>query len=82
MQNVVKHGSASEVIIQLSELDNVINIAIEDNGNGSNSDLWENSTGVGFANLRNRVNYLKGTIHVNTKPGEGRSFLIEFNRPS
>jgi signal transduction histidine kinase len=80
LQNILKHSAATEVIIQLSEHDENINIVVEDNGKGFSPDLWEKSTGMGFSNLKNRVNYLKGSIHVNTKSGEGTSFLIEFKR--
>jgi two-component system NarL family sensor kinase len=80
LQNIVKHSSATEAIIQLSEHDETINLVVEDNGKGFNPELWEKSTGMGFSNLKNRVNYLKGNIQVNTQPGEGCSFLVEFKR--
>lgn len=80
LQNAVKHSAASEVIIQLSEHDQTINLVVEDNGKGFNPELWDKSTGMGFSNLKNRVNYLKGSIHINTQSGEGSSFLIEFKR--
>jgi signal transduction histidine kinase len=80
LQNIVKHSFAKEVIIQISEHENNIHLVVEDNGKGFNTETWEKSTGMGFSNLRNRVNYLKGTIHVKSTPDDGSSFLIEFKR--
>jgi two-component system NarL family sensor kinase len=81
LNNVIKHAEASKIIVQLSLFEDIVNLVVEDNGKGFDSKLWENSTGMGFHNLKNRVNYFKGKIDVKSSPDEGTSFLIEFKLP-
>lgn len=81
LNNAIKHSGASAIIVQLSVFENTINLVVEDNGKGFDIALWENSKGMGFHNLKNRVNYFKGKIDVKSNPDEGTSFLIEFKLP-
>jgi signal transduction histidine kinase len=34
VNNAIKHADASEIIIQISEEENVLNLTVEDNGKG------------------------------------------------
>lgn len=81
LNNAIKHSGATAIIVQLSVFEKTVNLVVEDNGKGFDIDLWENSKGMGFHNLKNRVNYFKGKIDVKSSPDEGTSFLIEFKLP-
>lgn len=78
LNNALKHSQASNIIVQLNAHENHLSLVVEDNGKGFDLSLWEKSTGMGFHNLKNRVEYLNGIIHVNSSSKEGTSFLIEF----
>lgn len=77
LNNIIKHAGARQAIVQLSIHEQTINLVVEDDGKGFDPAQWENSTGMGFQNLKNRVEYLHGKIHLTTTPGEGSSFLVE-----
>jgi signal transduction histidine kinase len=74
VNNAMKHAKAAEIIVQISRNDGDVNLVVEDNGTG----LLSGKEGSGFTNLRNRVNYLKGTMDINSESGKGTSILITF----
>lgn len=76
MGNIMKHSEASEVFIQLSLENNELNLCVEDNGSGFDvgSQLGE---GVGLRNIRTRVAFLKGSVEIDSKPGNGCSVVIK-----
>lgn len=79
LNNILKHAAASETFIQLVRENNRLNIVVEDNGKGFDIALLENSNGVGWANIRSRVEYLKGQLDIHSEPGKGTLVNIEFN---
>lgn len=79
LNNTLKHAAASETFIQLIREGNRLNIVVEDNGKGFDTAILENSTGAGWANIRSRVEYLKGQLDVHSDPGKGTLVNIELN---
>ena len=75
--NVVKHAGASNLIIQLSQDEGMLSLIIEDNGKGFEPDGLEDPKGIGLKNIKSRVEYLDGTLDLNTKPGGPTTFTIE-----
>jgi signal transduction histidine kinase len=78
LNNTMKHASASNAIVQLSKTDNVIGVTVEDDGKGFNTEILTQSKGIGWENIQNRVEFLKGKLDVNSQPGNGTSVNIEF----
>ncbi len=74
MNNAIKHAKASEIIVQLNHEDEHIIIHVEDDGVGFDSKLKYRS--MGLENIKSRVNYLKGTIEIDSRPNYGTSYLI------
>jgi len=74
MNNAIKHAKASEIIVQLNHEYEHIIIHVEDDGVGFDSTLKYNS--MGLENIKSRVNYLKGTIEIDSRPDYGTSYLI------
>jgi signal transduction histidine kinase len=64
------------VIVQLIKDGTKLNITVEDNGQGFDTNLLKHSKGMGWVNLANRVAYLKGSVEVNSEPGKGTSIVI------
>ncbi len=77
MQNVIKHASATYVLVQISAHDRNLSILVEDNGVGFNPDV--NPTGMGINNLLTRTKQMNGHIHFDAAPGVGTSVYIEFD---
>lgn len=81
VNNAIKHAHAQNVLVQLhaSEQEKLLTITIEDDGKGFDKNLLTVSKGMGWNNIQNRVDFLKGKIDVNSEPGKGTSVLIEIN---
>jgi signal transduction histidine kinase len=75
--NILKHADATEVMIQLIAKENKLNITVEDNGKGFDVKQLSAASGIGYKNIHSRVDFLKGKLDVQSKPGEGTSVYME-----
>lgn len=71
VNNVIKHAGASQLDIQLIKEEGAVTAMIEDNGRGFDMTTMEQAEGIGLKNMRNRVEYLKGTVEFDSTPGRG-----------
>ncbi len=78
LNNVVKHAAATQAIVQLIRDEDRVNLTVEDNGKGMDTDQLELAKGVGWMNIRSRVSYLDGRLYVHSSPGKGMSVGVEF----
>jgi two-component system, NarL family, sensor kinase len=79
LTNAVRHAHATSILVQCSQNENRFYITIEDNGVGFNPTQVVAGKGIGITNVKNRVDYLKGTLEMDSAPGEGATINIEFN---
>lgn len=79
INNSMKHAAATNNVVQVTRDGSHFSITVEDDGKGFDPSILEDSSGIGFSNIRNRVDFLKGRMDVHSKPGQGVSVLIEFN---
>lgn len=78
INNVVKHARATEATVQLIRYPEYINISVEDNGNGfETKDLTVRQNGIGMRNLMSRVEFLKGTMNIDSVEGKGTTVMID-----
>ncbi len=78
INNIVKHAAANKVTIQLIKYPAYINLTVEDNGRGFNyNKAAEEKKGIGLGNIFSRVEYLKGTIDIDSSPGKGTTVIID-----
>ena len=75
LNNSLKHAKAKEILIQINSEDDDLVIQYEDDGIGYDQTLTPKK-GMGLENIKSRVNYLHGSLSVDTQPGEGLSVLI------
>ncbi|HEX7847089.1 MAG TPA: sensor histidine kinase [Chitinophagaceae bacterium] len=79
LNNTMKHAAAKNAIVQVAKTDGMISVTIEDDGKGFDTAILNQVAGIGWSNIRNRVEFLKGKLDVNSQPGKGTSVHIEFN---
>ncbi len=79
LNNILKHAAATVAFVQLIREGNRFNVVVEDNGKGFDAGNPENNKGAGLANIRSRVDYLKGQLAIHTEPGKGTLVNMEFN---
>lgn len=73
--NAMKHANAKNIFIQLTKHERGLTLTVEDDGNGF--DTGQVRKGAGLQNVQSRIDYLKGTMEINSASGEGASFTIE-----
>lgn len=72
--NIIKYAKASEVFIQLFESEELLQIIVEDNGLGF--DTQQDSKGLGLRSMASRVEYLKGEIDIDSELHKGTTISI------
>ena len=63
--NAVKHSNGDTLDILLREHPGFYQLIVKDNG----TDIKINNTGIGLANITDRVNAMKGTLKISTDKG-------------
>jgi len=74
LTNCIKHANASEIIIQFSVYDNILNVTVEDNGKGF--DKNKIPFGYGLKNVEKRIEKIGGIIDIDTDLGKGTSIIV------
>ena len=78
LTNSQKHSKASILNISMKYRNRKIELKINDNGVGFDKIiLSKKPKGLGMYNIYTRTAILNGTVHLDTSPGNGVSYLIE-----
>jgi len=72
--NSIKHAEAKEINVQLSHLENTLQLTVEDDGKGYDPKTVK-SDGIGMHNVQSRVDYLNATIDFLSNE-KGTSYTI------
>lgn len=78
VNNILKHAEASYAFVQITRSDSALFVDVEDNGKGMDPDVISGKGGMGWRNINSRVEYLKGTLSLESSEGRGTSIHIEF----
>ncbi|MBB6108559.1 sensor histidine kinase [Mucilaginibacter lappiensis] len=79
LSNAVRHARASKIVLQCSQNAEIFLITIEDNGIGFDTVAGLKAEGIGFSNIKNRVDYMKGKMDIESVINEGTIINIELN---
>lgn len=78
VSNALKHAEATKLTIQLTCLDEILNIIVEDNGKGFDAQYYmEHSEGMGLKSLQERITSLQGEFEVDSQTGKGTTVIID-----
>lgn len=78
LQNVIKHARASNVLIQLSQREDMLTLTVEDDGTGVNADL-RTMEGMGLKSIHARLKAMNGSIDMHRRQPRGTSVTVEIN---
>jgi signal transduction histidine kinase len=78
INNSIKHAAATEVLVQVFWESGKLVVNVEDNGKGFDVALLENTGGIGWKNIRSRVELLNGNLDIQSAPRKGTAVSIEF----
>lgn len=71
--NTLKHARAKNITVQLSLLDDKINLIFEDDGDGFN--VLTTNLGIGLKNIEKRVEKLDGTFIIDSSSKRGTTLI-------
>ncbi|MBS1659768.1 MAG: hypothetical protein JST68_01820 [Bacteroidetes bacterium] len=79
VNNAMKHAAAQNVLVQVHAAgqDNLLAVTVEDDGIGFNAAVLKQAEGIGWQNIQNRVEFLKGKVDIQSSSGGGTSVMIE-----
>lgn len=75
MTNSLNHANAAKIHIELTILEDELNLIFEDNGVGF--DIEDKHVGIGLKSVRLRVERYRGILTIDSQPNRGSSFIIE-----
>jgi signal transduction histidine kinase len=76
VNNTMKHAEASGIQLQVHILPGILDIIYEDNGKGFDYQAKLESQSLGLKNIQSRVNFLNGSMKVDSSPGNGTRYFI------
>ncbi len=77
INNTMKHAAAKNAIVQVTRTNGHLSVTVEDDGKGFDTFKLMQSTGIGWSNIQNRVEFLKGKLDVDSQVEKGTSVHIE-----
>lgn len=79
LNNTLKHAAATEALVQLNREGATIHLTVEDNGRGFDTSQLLHAKGMGWQNIKNRLDYLNARFEIQSAPGKGTSVNIEMD---
>lgn len=76
LSNILKHAQASNVSLQINQLETELTVMVEDNGVGF--ELEKKKSGLGLKSIQERIEQLGGQWTVDTYPQRGTTVVIVF----
>jgi signal transduction histidine kinase len=78
LNNMVKHSNAREIKLKLFANENLVTLAVSDDGDGFNvEDTLKNGTGAGLNNLQKRAKLINANLTISSSIGNGTNITIE-----
>jgi two-component system, NarL family, sensor kinase len=79
INNAVKHANATQLLVQVTLTNEKTLITVEDNGIGFDTKSTTLAKGVGLNSIKQRVDYFKGKLEIESNSGKGTSVNIELH---
>ena len=76
VNNMIRHSGANSIHLNVTQQAQKILISIKDNGKGMDTENIENSKGIGWKNIKARVNLLDGEMKIQSEKLTGTQIEI------
>ncbi|PYF07603.1 sensor histidine kinase [Ureibacillus chungkukjangi] len=80
VNNSIKHGKSPDIWVKIEWLSKQISILVKDNGIGFDKQIAREQS-FGIIGMKERVDLLKGTMEIQSSPGNGTSILFKVPLP-
>ena len=77
VNNILKHSSATQAIVQFNREGTRLSITVEDNGRGFDLVDARGQRNMGMETVQSRVAYLNGSLNIESKRDLGTTVMIE-----
>lgn len=74
--NIIKHAGATQADIYLTQYADRINMMVEDNGEGFDTQQIVNKNGMGLVGIEKRIQNLNGDMEIESIKGKGTTVII------
>lgn len=74
--NAIKHGGATDIIVKIEWLPNMVNISVKDNGKGFDPNVVKDNS-FGIIGMQERVDLLKGEMNIHSSMGRGTIVMFK-----
>lgn len=81
LANVAKHADASKVEVSIERIPGAVVLQVRDNGRGFVPDAPRKPYSLGLMGLRERTQLLKGSIRIDSQPGQGTRIDVHIPVP-
>lgn len=78
VQNIIKHASATEILIKCWQENNQIYFVVNDNGKGFDVANFRKSESYGLENMKNRIEEIGGNFEVKSEIAKGTKIKFSF----
>lgn len=72
--NISKHAAATDVMLNVTRHNDLLNIIVEDNGRGFDNTI---SKGIGLKNVEERLSAINGSMIIESQLGRGTTVIID-----
>jgi len=76
LNNTLKHAAASKLILEVNLNEKSIQFIAKDNGKGMDTDVANAASGIGWNNIKARLQVLNGQLKVESSPNNGTQIFI------
>lgn len=76
VNNTLKYAEAKRISVRLQMFPGKMDVYFSDDGVGFNVEEKLESKSIGLQSIHSRVNFLNGSLEIDSKPGEGTSYQI------
>ena len=77
LQNAVKYSGVSQFAVELTGIENEIQLVVTDSGAGFDTDKARTSRGLGLLSMQERIQLVHGRFSATSKPGQGTRILAD-----
>lgn len=77
LTNISRHASATYIKVTLEEINDIIKLKIEDNGQGMSRQEIRGTNNLGLIGIRERTDAIGGNFVINSQIGSGTAVIIQ-----
>ncbi len=79
--NALRHAKASKILVQLTYEPSVVDLCVQDNGRGLDSQVGRAGKGFGLTSMRERAERIGAQIEISGEPGHGTRMTVVARPP-